>query len=95
MAIAPDILRAARPPTVRRLALALALGSAALLLGAFYFQYVAGLAPCPLCLDQRYAHGAVIVLALGAAAVASRPMGGGPVGGGPIGGRFARLLLWA
>ena len=65
--------------TVRRLALALAAGSGALLLGAFYFQYVEGLTPCPLCLDQRYAHGVAIASALGAAA----------------GGRFSRALLWA
>jgi disulfide bond formation protein DsbB len=38
-------------------------GSAALLLGAFGFQHLAGLDPCPLCVRQRYPHGVVIALA--------------------------------
>lgn len=38
--------------------------SAALLGGAFAFQYLGGLQPCVLCVWQRYPHGAVIVLAL-------------------------------
>lgn len=41
-----------------------ALGSAGLLIGAFLFEYVAGLAPCKLCIWQRWAHVAVIVVAL-------------------------------
>ena len=44
-----------------------AAGSAALLAGAFAFQYIGGLAPCHLCLLQRYPHGAAVgigVLAL-------------------------------
>ncbi|MBV7392932.1 disulfide bond formation protein B [Mameliella sediminis] len=37
------------------------LGSAGLLLGALYFQYVRGLLPCQLCYWQRYGHvGAMI-----------------------------------
>jgi len=52
---------------IRPLALALAAASGALLLGALYFQYFEGLAPCPLCLYQRYAHVASLALALGAA----------------------------
>ncbi|MBM3583353.1 MAG: disulfide bond formation protein B [Alphaproteobacteria bacterium] len=51
----------------RRVAFVLAAASALTLLGAFYFQYVEGLRPCPLCLDQRWAHGAGIALALAAA----------------------------
>ena len=39
-------------------------GSAALLLGALGFQYLGGLAPCPLCLWQRWPHGAAVVIAL-------------------------------
>jgi len=42
-------------------------GSAALLLGAWGFQYLGGLAPCKMCIWQRYPHGvavAVGVLAL-------------------------------
>lgn len=39
------------------------LGSGALLLGALAFQYIGGLAPCPLCLWQRYPHVAVLLVA--------------------------------
>lgn len=39
-------------------------GSAAMLLGAFGFQYLAGLAPCTMCLWQRWPH--AVALALGA-----------------------------
>ena len=53
-------------------ALALAAGlSAAMLVGAFYFQYVAGLFPCELCLYQRWPYGVAIVLAL--LALSGRP----------------------
>jgi disulfide bond formation protein DsbB len=31
-----------------------AIGGAATILGAWYFQYVLGYRPCPLCLEQRY-----------------------------------------
>ena len=42
-------------------------GSAALLLGALTFQYIGGLAPCPLCIWQRWPHVAgVAAAALGA-----------------------------
>lgn len=44
-------------------------GSAALLLGAFAFQHLGGLAPCPLCLWQRWPHGAAILLGILALAV--------------------------
>ncbi len=48
--------------------LAAAGGSAALLAGAFGFQYLGGLLPCTLCLWQRWPHAAAIVLgALGLA----------------------------
>ncbi len=39
-----------------------ALGSLLLLLGAFGFQYIGGLAPCKLCLWQRWPHGVAVVL---------------------------------
>ena len=42
-------------------------GSGALLAGAFAFQYLGGLAPCELCLWQRWPHGAAT--GLGAAAL--------------------------
>lgn len=38
------------------LALLAGLGSAALLGGAYFFQYVLGMAPCELCLWQRWPH---------------------------------------
>ncbi|MBY5932822.1 disulfide bond formation protein B [Tateyamaria omphalii] len=37
-------------------------GSAALLLGAFAFQHLGGLAPCKMCIWQRYPHLAAILL---------------------------------
>lgn len=47
-----------------------ALGSAALLAGAFGFQYIGGLAPCHLCLLQRWPHAAAV--AVGALILAFR-----------------------
>jgi len=44
--------------------LALALASAALLLGALAFQYLGGFRPCVLCIWQRWPHGVVIALGL-------------------------------
>lgn len=44
-------------------------GSAALLLGALAFQYIGELAPCPMCIWQRWPHGIAILLGLGAIAV--------------------------
>ena len=39
-------------------------GSVALLAGAFAFQYIGGMAPCQLCLWQRWPHVAAIVIGL-------------------------------
>lgn len=39
-------------------------GSAALLLGAFGFQHLGGLAPCKLCLWQRWPHAAAIAIGM-------------------------------
>ncbi len=58
-----------------------ALGSAALLAGAYGFQYIGGLAPCHLCWLQRYPHMAAV--AVGVLALALRQ------------GIVARLLPWA
>jgi disulfide bond formation protein DsbB len=41
-----------------------AAGGAATILGAYFFQYVMGLRPCPLCLDQRIAFYVSIPLAI-------------------------------
>lgn len=37
-------------------------GSAALLIAAFAFQYLGGLAPCPLCIWQRWPHAAAVLI---------------------------------
>ncbi|MEM0947676.1 MAG: disulfide bond formation protein B [Pseudomonadota bacterium] len=37
-------------------------GSAALLLGAWGFQHIAGLAPCKMCIWQRWPHGAAMLI---------------------------------
>jgi len=52
----------ARAPTMTA-ATIIAIGGAAALLGAWFFQYVIGLAPCPLCLEQRIAYYFAIPLA--------------------------------
>ncbi len=48
--------------TKKTLILIAVCGSAALLLGAWGFQYIGGLAPCKMCIWQRYPHGAAVVL---------------------------------
>jgi disulfide bond formation protein DsbB len=48
---------------VRTAALVVAAGVAAAILGAWFFQYVVGLAPCPLCLEQRIPYYFAIPLA--------------------------------
>jgi disulfide bond formation protein DsbB len=52
--------------------------AAATIAGAWFFQLVMGLQPCPMCLQQRYAYYAIIPLsvlvALGAAKGAPRPL---------------------
>src|SRR5262245_53676512 len=45
-------------------ALVVAVGGAATILGAWFFQYGMGLKPCPLCLEQRYAFYFAIPLAV-------------------------------
>ena len=49
-------------------------GSLALLLGAFAFQYIGGLAPCVLCLWQRWPHAAAVVIGLVALALPGRAL---------------------
>lgn len=48
----------------RALILLATLGSAALLIGAFGSQYIGGLAPCKMCLWQRWPHAAAVVIGL-------------------------------
>jgi disulfide bond formation protein DsbB len=54
-------------PFPSQLGLAALLGSGALLGGAYYFEYVEGLAPCDMCLWQRYPH--MVTVAAGLIAV--------------------------
>ncbi len=49
------------PRSLQLILLAL-LGSAAVLAGAFAFQYIGGLAPCQLCLWQRWPHAAAVLI---------------------------------
>lgn len=48
--------------TRQSLTLIATLGSVGLLGGAFAFQYIGGLAPCQLCLYQRWPHAAAILI---------------------------------
>lgn len=57
----PGVQRLAFPNQIGLLA---ALGSGALLGGAYYFQYVVGLPPCDLCWLQRYPHMVAIACGL-------------------------------
>jgi len=50
--------------TNRMLAFLAGMGSAAMLAGALFFQYVMGLAPCELCVEQRWPHLAAVVIGL-------------------------------
>ena len=50
-------------------------GSLALLLGAFAFQHIGGLAPCHLCLLQRWPHAAAILIGAAALALGNRLLG--------------------
>jgi len=58
--------------------LAVTIIAAATLAGAWFFQLVLGIVPCPLCLEQRYAYYLAIPLgalvAIGAAKGAPRPL---------------------
>lgn len=54
------------------LTLTATLGSAALLCGAFAFQYIGGLAPCQLCLWQRWPHAAAILIGVVALTTGTR-----------------------
>lgn len=67
-------------PTPQRLQIAIAAaGSAALLLGALAFQYLGGLAPCQLCIWQRWPHLAAVLI--GAVAVTFGARGLAVLGG--------------
>ena len=50
--------------TARQIALLAGLASFAMLLGAWGFQYLGGMAPCKLCIWQRWPHGIALAIAL-------------------------------
>ena len=52
-----------RSEPIASAAVAIAVIGLATILGAYFFQYVLGLPPCPLCLEQRYAYYVAIPLA--------------------------------
>jgi disulfide bond formation protein DsbB len=72
----PQVPHGAAGPEVTA-ALAIMVIAAATIAGAWFFQLVVGLQPCPMCLEQRYAYYAIIPLAALVALVAAR---GGPRG---------------
>ncbi len=62
------------PMTQTRLIALATLGSTALLAGAFAFQYIGGLAPCQLCLEQRWPHAAAVLIGIIALILAKGPL---------------------
>jgi disulfide bond formation protein DsbB len=52
-----------RAEPIATAAIGIAAVGVAAILGAYFFQYVLGLSPCPLCLEQRYAYYFAIPLA--------------------------------
>ena len=66
----PPTRRAADPALTA--ALAVAIIAAATLAGAWFFQLVLDIQPCPLCLEQRYAHYLALPLGLLVAFAAAR-----------------------
>ncbi len=65
---------AALPVGARGLALAATMGSVGLLAAAYAFEHLGGLAPCPLCLWQRWPHWAAAGLGLALLAAPVRPL---------------------
>lgn len=64
---------AARPASARTALAVVLAASGALLAGAFAFQHLGGLAPCEMCVWQRWAHAAALGLGLLAWSLAARP----------------------
>ena len=50
---------------MQQISLGAAAGSALLLIAALLFQYAGGLAPCPMCIWQRWPHGVAILAGIG------------------------------
>lgn len=68
----------------RALLLAALLGPAAVLGAALFSQYVGGLAPCPMCIWQRWPHAIAIALAALALLLAPRPVAKAALGAGAL-----------
>src|SRR3546814_17076156 len=77
--------RLVKHPLLLANALAL-MAPAALLAGAYGFQYFAGLPPCAMCLWQRYPHFVAVAMALAAALIAAAAARAGLI-------RFAAVAL--
>lgn len=60
-----------RSPAVA-VALIIAVASAGVILGAYFFQYVVDIPPCPLCYDQRIPHYIAVPLGLAVALAAAQ-----------------------
>ena len=74
-------------------ALVVALGGMLTILGAYYFEYIVGLPPCPLCLEQRVPYYVMIPLGF---AVAGLAFAGGPALAVRLGlVVLAGLMVWA
>src|ERR1700753_1260788 len=67
----PSQVHAAANPALTA-ALAVAVIAAATLAGAWFFQLVIGLVPCPMCLEQRYAYYLAVPIGLVVAFAAAR-----------------------
>ena len=63
-------------PTRRTWIALAAAGSAALLLAAYAFQHLGGLAPCAMCLWQRWPHAVAIAIGVGGIAMPSAGLAG-------------------
>ena len=63
-------------PPAYRAGVAVLLGALAIILAALGFEYIGGYAPCPLCLQQRYAYYACIPLSVLALVLISAGRGG-------------------
>jgi disulfide bond formation protein DsbB len=74
-------------------ALIVAVVGIATILGAYFFQYVLGYQPCPLCLEQRIAYYIAVPLALITAAAALNIVPGLNVPGVAVKGALALLAL--
>ncbi|MCO5132133.1 MAG: disulfide bond formation protein B [Xanthobacteraceae bacterium] len=72
------------PAAAARCAAAIAAIAALTLAGAWFFQLVLGLQPCPLCLEQRYAYYLAVPLAIVVAVAAARDAPRGLIGAGLV-----------